>query len=275
MLIIYSEGVEKMKGKKEKVDIAGGEVCLQKIVEHCTELLSIGEFHDWAEAMNGLQVANQGSVTRIAAAVDISVRTVKMAREAGADLLMVHHGFFWGGMRPWTGKRYEMLRNLMEGNIAVFSAHLPLDAHPKIGNNALLAKMLGLKNVEPFMSMKGQTIGFKGTRKIKREELARLFEKVLGAPCVTLPCGTEDCHKIGVVSGGAGEEVADAFYEGVDTYITGEGPHWTWTTAQELGINVLYGGHYNTERFGIQALAENVSKKFGLPWSFLDDPSGL
>lgn len=250
-------------------------VALPTIIRHCQKLLRIEEFTDYAEAMNGLQVANTGQVTRIVAAVDISVRTIQMARENKANLLLVHHGFFWGGMRPWTGKRYEMLRNLVDGDIAVYSAHLPLDAHTTIGNNAILVKKLGLKNVQPFLTLKGQPIGFKGTLKITRDKLRDRFEKILGADCTLLPCGPDNCFKIGVVSGGAGEETADAFHEGVDTYLTGEGPHWTWTTAQELGINVLYGGHYKTEQFGIQALAENVSKKFGLPWSFIDDPSGL
>ncbi|MBO7392384.1 MAG: Nif3-like dinuclear metal center hexameric protein [Verrucomicrobia bacterium] len=248
---------------------------LEKIVAHCQTLLKVAEFEDWAEAMNGLQVQNSGKVTRIAAAVDISPRTVKMACDADANLLMIHHGFFWGGIRPWTGKRYEILRMLVQNDIAVYSAHLPLDAHPTLGNNALLCKKLGLKKIKPFMMMKGQTIGFKGELRIDRQRLKTLFEKILGAECRLLACGPEKCLRIGVVSGGAGEETADAFNEGVDTYITGEGPHWTWTTAQELGINVLYGGHYKTEQFGIQALAENVSKKFKIPWSFLDDPSGL
>ena len=250
-------------------------ISLDKIVTHCQSLLRVSEFEDWSQAMNGLQVANSGKVTRIAAAVDISPNTLRMACEIKADLMLVHHGFFWSGLQPWIGGRYEMIRDMIQNDIALYSVHLPLDAHPKIGNNALLAQMLGLKTVKPFMKLKGQTIGFRGTRKIHREKLKSLLEEKLGSPCKLLPFGPETSQSIGVVSGGAGEETPDAHFEGVDTYITGEGPHWTWGTAQELKINVIYGGHYKTESFGIQALAENLSRKFSLPWHFLDDPSGL
>src|SRR5574344_2368441 len=129
------------------------EVALKKIVDYCQSTLRIAEFEDWAEAMNGLQVENSGTVTRITASVDASFNTIRMARECGADLMLVHHGFFWGGMRPWVNRRYEMLRDLVEGDIAIFSCHLPLDAHPKLGNNILLAKMFGLKEIQPFMPM--------------------------------------------------------------------------------------------------------------------------
>lgn len=248
---------------------------LKEIESYCNKLLRIHEFADWTEAQNGLQVENSGQVNKIVAAVDVSCRTVRMAVERKASLMMVHHGLFWGGIRPWVGKRYELIRDLIKHDIALFSCHLPLDAHPTLGNNAQLAQVLGLSQIEPFMEMKGQFIGYKGVLKIRREELKSLFEKVLGSSCVVLGCGPEQCEKIGIVSGGAGEEVTDAFYEGVDTYITGEGPHWTWTTAQELGINVLYGGHYMTERFGIRALATHVAEHFNIPWEFMDDPSGL
>ena len=251
------------------------EISLEEVVKYCQNLLRVSEIEDWPQAMNGLQVANSGKVSRVAAAVDISPNTLRMACEAMADLMLFHHGFFWSGLQPWTGVLYEIIRDIIQNDIALYSVHLPLDAHPQIGNNALLTKMLELENPQPFMEMKGQNIGIRGTRQIERQKLKTLLEEKLGAPCTLLPFGPKSSEAIGIVSGGAGEETADAHLEGIDTYITGEGPHWTWVSAQELKINVIYGGHYKTESFGVQALAEELFKEFSLPWLFLDDPSGL
>jgi putative NIF3 family GTP cyclohydrolase 1 type 2 len=135
--------------------------------------------------------------------------------------------------------------------------------------------MLGLKNIKPFMKLKGQTIGFRGTRKIHRDKTQIPPRRKLGSPCMLLPFGPETSQSSASSQAALARKTPDAHFEGVDTYVTGEGPHWTWGTAQELKINVIYGGHYKTESFGIQALAENLSGKFSLPWHFLDDPSGL
>jgi putative NIF3 family GTP cyclohydrolase 1 type 2 len=164
---------------------------------------------------------------------------------------------------------------LAENNLAVYSSHLPLDAHPKLGNNAQLCAALGLKNLKPFFTSHGQAIGFKSQTKISRAELAKKLERATGAKPKLIPGGKNICEIIGVVTGGAGAELKLAASEGVDTFITGEGPHWTYGVAEELGLNVFYGGHYATETFGVKALAAELSKKFKVPWEFLDHPTGL
>lgn len=251
------------------------EANLAAIVSECQRLLQPGKFTDWDGAVNGLQVENSGTVRRIAAAVDASLATLKLAVAAGADLLIVHHGLFWGPTVPWTERRREMLALLIQSNLAVYSSHLPLDAHPRLGNNAQLCAALGFKNLEPFFFEKGRFIGWQTRQKISRSELSEKLCKILGRPPVLLPGGPMQCRRIGVVTGGAGAELKIAGGEGVDTFITGEGPHWTHALAEDAGLNVFYGGHYATETFGVKALAAVLSKKFRLPWSFLDHPSGL
>jgi dinuclear metal center YbgI/SA1388 family protein len=250
-------------------------VPLAAIVKHCDRLLRTDAIGDYDGAANGSQVENRGGVTRIAAAVDASLATLKLAIAAKADLLIVHHGLFWSPSHPWTGKKYELLRLLIENNLAIYSSHLPLDAHHKLGNNAQLCAALGLKNLKPFFASHGQTIGFKSQTKISRADLARRLERATGVKPKIIPGGKNICEKIGIVTGGAGAELKQAASEGVDTFITGEGPHWTYALAEELGLNVFYGGHYATETFGVKALAAELSKKFKVPWTFIDHPTGL
>ena len=250
-------------------------ISLTAIVKHCDQLLRTKETGDYDGAVNGLQAGNAGTVTRIAAAVDASLATVKLAIVARADLMVVHHGLFWSPSHPWTGKKYELLRLLMENNLAVYSSHLPLDAHPRLGNNAQLCAALGLKNLRPFFVSHGQTIGFQTRAKISRAELAAKLARATGAKPRIIPGGGKICRRIGVVTGGAGGDLKLAVDEGVDTFITGEGPHWTYAVAEECGINVFYGGHYATETFGVKALASQLSRKFKLPWTFVDHPTGL
>jgi dinuclear metal center YbgI/SA1388 family protein len=250
-------------------------VSLQTIVGYCDKILRTRGIGDYDGAVNGLQAANRGNVTRIAAAVDASLATARLAVAAGADLLIVHHGLFWGLAHPWTGKKYELLRLLVENNLAIYSSHLPLDAHPRLGNNARLCAALGLKKLKPFFPSHGQTIGFQTRAKISRTDLAARLARVTGAKPKVIPGGPAMCRRIGVVTGGAGGDLPQAAAEGVDTFITGEGPHWTFALAEELGVNVLYGGHYATETFGVKALAAELSKKFKVPWEFLDHPTGL
>ncbi len=225
--------------------------------------------------MNGLQVENRGTVSRIAAAVDGSLATIRLAVAARADLLIVHHGLFWSASHPWTGKRYEMLRLLLDSNLAIYSSHLPLDAHPKLGNNARLCAALGLRKLKPFFFLKGQFIGLRSMTKLSRDVLLQRLDQAVGRHPSLIPGGPPVCRRIGVVTGGAGNELKLAASEGVDTFITGEGVHWTFALAEELGINVLYGGHYATETFGVKALAAHLADRFQVPWVFLDHPSGL
>ena len=248
---------------------------LATIVEHCDRLLRTKSIGDYDGAANGLQVDGRGPVTKIAATVDASLATIKLAIAARADLLIVHHGLFWSPSHPWTGRKHELLRLLVENNLAVYSSHLPLDAHPKLGNNAQLCSALGLKRLKPFFVTHGQTIGFETQRKISRVELSTRLERATGVKPRIIPGGNEICERIGVVTGGAGGDLRIAADAGVDAFITGEGPQWTFALAEELGLNVFYCGHYATETFGVKALAAHLSEKFKLPWEFVDHPTGL
>lgn len=248
---------------------------LAQITRYCDQQLRTASIEDYPGAANGLQVENRGKVTRIAAAVDASLATAQLAAAAKADLLIVHHGLFWGPAHPWTGKRYQLLRLLLDNELAVYSSHLPLDAHPRWGNNVRLAAALGLKALRPFFLSHGQHIGVQTRVRIERSELVQRVAKATGSRPLLIPGGPAVCRRIGVVTGGAGAELKQAAAEGVDTFITGEGPHWTYALAEEVGINVLYAGHYATETFGVKALAEALSSRFRVPWLFIDHPTGL
>jgi dinuclear metal center YbgI/SA1388 family protein len=250
-------------------------VSLAAIVRHCDRLLRTASVEDYERAANGLQVENSGTVTRVAATVDASLATVRLAAAAKADLLLVHHGLFWGPAHPWTGRRRELIRCLFEHDIAVYSSHLPLDAHPRLGNNARLCAALGFRKLRPFFLDHGQCIGFEARTTISRANLAARLHRATGTRPLVIPAGPVICRRIGVVSGGAGADLQKAAEEQVDTFITGEGPHWTYALAEDLGLNVLYGGHYATETFGVKALAAHLTAHFQLPWSFLDHPTGL
>lgn len=248
---------------------------LAAIVRYCDRLLHPERVQDYERAVNGLQVQNRGSVTRIAAAVDASIATVRLAVAAKANLLLVHHGLFWGPAHPWTAKRYELIRCLVDNDLAVYSSHLPLDAHPRLGNNAQLCAALGLKRLRPFFFDHGLFLGCQARTTISRAQLAKRLARATGSAPRLIPGGPPICRRIGIVSGGAGSELKKAAEEGVDTFITGEGPHWTYALAEEAGLNVFYGGHYATETFGVKALAATLSRRFKLPWTFLDHPTGL
>lgn len=248
---------------------------LAAIVAHLDRYLRHAEVNDYSGAWNGLQIENAGEVRRIGAAVDACAATIEAAAGQGIDLLLVHHGLFWGGVQPLTGTTRRKVKTALDGNLAIYSSHLPLDLHPIVGNNALLCRALGFKKCTPFFHAKGQIIGLQTRVALTREELSRRLEKALGAKPHLSPGGPAKTARIGVVTGGAGGEIAQAAREGVDTFITGEGPHHSYTAAEELGVNLFYGGHYATETFGVKALAAHVARRFRVPWEFLDHPTGL
>ena len=251
------------------------QVRLSRVVECCDRWLKPIAVHDWEGAANGLQVENNGRVTRIAAAVDANLATLRRAATTRADFLLVHHGLFWTPSHPWTGVRYRQMELLMGANLAVYSSHLPLDAHPRLGNNARLCAALGFGRLKPFFFDRDAWLGFRAEIRQPRDVLVKRLSRVLGQPVKLLPGGPSVCRRVGVVTGGAGSQLKLAAAEGVDTFITGEGPHWTHAAAEDLGLNVLYGGHYATETFGVKALAERLAATFKLPWVFIDHPSGL
>src|SRR5262245_54323507 len=248
---------------------------LSDIVSYADRYLRIREVGDWDNALNGLQIENSGRVTRIGAAVDVSTRVLTEAVERDVDLLIVHHGLFWPGLQPVRGPLRRQLRLAFENDIALYSAHLPLDIHPRVGNNARLLAALGLKSAQPFLEEKGQPVGLKLRVSLQRGKLVRKLEKALEGPVKVYDFGPKQTCVIGVVTGAAGSEIYRVAEGGIDTFITGEAPHWAAVTAEELGVNLILGGHYATEVFGVRALAAHMSKRCRSPWEFIDCPTGL
>jgi dinuclear metal center YbgI/SA1388 family protein len=248
---------------------------LDEMVGFMDRELGIGEIPDYPGAVNGLQLANDGQVGRIVAAVDASLAVVKEAALGGPGLLLVHHGMFWQGVQPVRGALFHKLKTAMDAGLAIYSAHLPLDVHPEWGNNICLARALGLDAPQPFLEWKGSYLGLQGEWNGTRDELRQRLAATVGGPVHVCAGGRDRIRRIGLVTGGAGSEVAAAAAAGLDAFISGEGPHWSFPLAEELGLNVLLAGHYATETFGVKALAAELSRRFGVPWSFIDRPTGL
>ncbi len=248
---------------------------LIQIVRCLDKYLRIGEIEDWPNALNGLQIENSDRVTKIGAAVDVSTRVLTEGAKKDVDLLLVHHGLLWPGLQPVTGALYQQLKLALENDIALYSAHLPLDIHPQVGNNAQLATAIGLKSTAPFFKDKGQFIGLKARASLPREKLIRKLRRALAGPVKTFDFGPTKTHTIGIITGGAGSEVYRVAGEKIDTFITGEAPHWAAVAAEELGINLLLGGHYAIETFGVKALGAHLSKRFDVSFAFVHRPTGI
>ncbi len=249
---------------------------LTKLIDAADTWLQLDEIPDYPQALNGLQLENRGEVSKIVAAVDACLPVIEAACEEDADLLVVHHGLFWQGAQRIRGAVYRKIRIAMENGLAIYSAHIPLDVHPELGNNVKLLEALHLEgSSESFFPWKGIELGMRARAEVGREDLMRRVEAATGAPAHCCPGGPETIRDIGVITGGAGSQIEEIAACGVDTLITGEGPHWSYTAAEELGVNLIYGGHYATETFGVRALAEKWSCEFDLPWHFVDHPTGL
>jgi len=248
------------------------------ITEYLDTYLRIGEIPDEANAVNGLQMENGGTVDRVVAAVDASLEAIENAAPvggAGGTLLLVHHGLFWDGNVPLTGRRYRRVRALLDRNIALYSAHIPLDLHPDVGNNIVLARRLDVELEGWFGDYRGHRLGVFGELALPREELLGRIERQLTADARLIPGGPETTGRVGIVTGSGGSFIAEAVAAGIDTLVTGEGAHHTYFDAVELGINVIYAGHYATEQVGVQALAQHLGLKFELPWEFHRHPTGM
>src|SRR5215467_4810508 len=248
---------------------------LSEIVSYADRFLRIHDVGDWDNALNGIQIENSGRITRIGAAVDVSTRVLTEAAKQDVDLMIVHHGLFWPGLQPIRGPLRRQLRLAFENDVALYSAHLPLDIHPRVGNNAQLVAALGLKSAQPFLEEKGQPVGLKIRVSRQRSRLVRELQKALNGPVKVFDFGPKQTRAIGVVTGAAGSEIYRVAHEGIDTFITGEAPHWAAVAAEELGVNLLLGGHYATEVFGVKALAAHLSNRFRVPLGFNDCPTGL
>lgn len=254
---------------------------LEAVVAYLDRELRTREVPDYSGAMNGLQAQNNGTVTHVAAAVDFSSATVKAAVAAGADLLLVHHGMFWSGATPLTGANYERTSLMLAKNLAVYASHIPLDLHPVWGNNALLARELGLTPSGGFAQHKGVAVGLRGESDIATSELrdrAAAFSMGHGGSVVSTTIAMGQRTKrwgICTGSGASSDTLREAMDLGLDTLIVGEGPHHTAVAASDAGIALLYLGHYATETLGVAALARAVAQEFALRSSFIDAPTGL
>ena len=237
--------------------------------------LNTAAIADYPGAMNGLQLANEGRIERIVAAVDASLPVIAAAAAGGPGLLLVHHGMFWQGVQPVTAAFYRKIKTAMDAGLAIYSSHLPLDVHPQWGNNILLAQAVGLIDPQPFCGPKGAVLGLRGAWHGSRDDLAQTLRQTLGGAVHVCPGGPPTIASLALITGAAGSEVAQIAALGVDAFVTGEGPHWSYPLAEELGLNVYYAGHYATETFGVQSLAQEMARRFQLPYSFVDHPTGL
>jgi dinuclear metal center YbgI/SA1388 family protein len=241
---------------------------LKELVAYCDTRTRLKAFKDAPGAFNGLQLANDGRVTRIGAAVDAGLHPFRKAVEAGVDFLIVHHGMYWDMPRPLTGPAFERVEALMRGNCALYSSHLPLDAHPRIGNNALLARQLGLKPSRGFVPNEGGDIGCiapsRLTRKALRSRLKTFYPRV-----TAIEYGSANPKQVAFCSGSGNGAMAPLMAGGVDTLVTGELREEWFNVAQENRLNLYLCGHYATEVHAVRALAAELSAKFGLPWEFI------
>jgi len=258
-----------------------GGISATTIAASLDEVLGTGSVPDYPNALNGLQVANRGPIRKVAAAVDVSLRTIQGAVAADANLLIVHHGLFWSGVQHLVGGRYERLRLLIEHDIAVYSAHLPLDRHPTLGNNVLLARALGLEPSGEFARYESIAVGVRGEDlrpTMRIVDAARTFARQWGGDVRTSAIASGRVTRRWGICTGAGasaDTLSEAKTLDLDTVIVGEGPHWTAVEAPEMGLVIIYAGHYATETPGVRALAKYVEEAFGIPWTFVDAPTSL
>ncbi len=256
-------------------------VPLARVAEYLDSILRTAEVPDYPGALNGIQVEHRGPVVRCAVAVDASLQTIDGAIASGANLLVVHHGLFWSGVQPVRGRFYERMRRMLDGDLAVYSSHLPLDLHPTLGNNHLFARELGLEPSGGFAKYQGIHVGVMGEADVETSRLADRAEAIAareGGSLVMVGLREGQRTRRWALCTGAGassETLREAAAAGIDTLITGEGPQHTAVEAAELGISVLYAGHYATETFGVRALGAELERELGIPWSFVAAPTGL
>ena len=246
-----------------------------ELASYLDDYLRVREMEDVSN--NGLQVGGADRVTCLAFAVDASQATFEAARDAGAQMLIVHHGLFWGKPVMITGLHLRRIQTLLNAGLALYAAHLPLDFHSEVGNNATLARRLDLDGVETFGEYKGIPAGAAGSlpESCSLEQFAAQVEHVLGEPLLRVwPFGSDEVQKVAIISGGGGTLVSQAASAGADVYLTGEVSHEAYHEAQELGVNVIFGGHYATETAGLRSLAEHLSGRFSLETVFLDLSTG-
>ncbi|MGH7652660.1 MAG: Nif3-like dinuclear metal center hexameric protein [Gemmatimonadaceae bacterium] len=256
-------------------------ISLDTLATYVDDLLQVSTTPDYPNALNGLQLQNSAPIRSIAGAVDFSLRSIEGAIATGANLLIVHHGMFWNGLQPLTESAYKKLKRLVEADTAVYASHIPLDRHPILGNNTLLAKALDLEPNGVFARFAEVFIGVKGQCDVETENLARRvnkFSNTYGGEIRTsaIARGRRTRHwAICTGAGASSATIKEAVSAGVDTLIVGEGPHHTAVEAEESGLVIIYAGHYATETLGVSALAQHLGERFDLPWHFVSAPTGL
>jgi dinuclear metal center YbgI/SA1388 family protein len=243
------------------------------LVEYLERMLSISKYQD--RSINGLQVQGRDEVRKVGLATDAALAVYEKAAALGCDFLFVHHGLVWGGLERIVGRAYQHVRALLEADMSLFACHLPLDLHPTLGNNARLAELVGLSDVQPFGEYHGVTIGFKGllSEPLSIAELATRWQSHVGGSPMLLEFGPSQIRKLGIVSGGGSSMLEEALAQGLDCFVTGEGEHKDFHLAREGKINVVYLGHYASETVGVQAVGEDLQKNLGLETVFIDEPS--
>lgn len=250
---------------------------LYQLCKNLENVLNVKDFKADV-SLNGLQVGDAGkSVQKVAFAVDACMETISGAIEQKADLLVVHHGLFWGKPIAITGTHYSRIKAMLDNDLALFACHLPLDAHPQLGNNAQIAKKLGLTDIEDFGLYHGMKIGFKGRFAEPLSNL-QIIEKLgirTSPHNVVISGGKSMNETVGIISGGAPDDVIGAIEENLDLFITGEDTHVVYHNCMEEHINMLCLGHYETEIFGVKALSEYVKQTYNLDTCFIDVPTGL
>lgn len=246
-----------------------------ELVSWLDSYLAIDDYPD--PSLNGLQVEGADEVTTIAVAVDSSLSTFEQAAALGAQMLIVHHGLFWGQPKAIRGPHGRRVKFLLDRGISLYAAHIPLDAHREVGNNWGFARRLGMLDLEDFAEFKGRPVGVKGRLPdvMDRRELAQMIEAQLGEPVMLLEGGPQEVQTLGIVSGGAAWDVLTAVDEGLDAFLTGEPKHEMFYEPFENGINAMFGGHYMTETIGVNLLAEKIRDEFDLDFRFIYLPTGL
>ena len=245
-----------------------------QLSHYLDNLLEINSIRDAPNALNGLQIQNKGEIKKIGLAVDLCQATIDLAIEKQCQMLFVHHGAFWSGLQPIRGKHYEKLSAMMQANIGLYSAHIPLDLHPAYGNNRALADLIGLENLESFGEYDGIKIGFKGSLPaISSEQLGQVLEQKLDSQVKVI--GKGEVKTVGLVTGGAADIVRQAIQEGLDCYITGEGANHHFHEATEGNCILIFAGHYATETGGVKSVGKHLKEKFDIDSEFLHYPTGL
>jgi dinuclear metal center YbgI/SA1388 family protein len=246
----------------------------ESLASFFNSLLNVEMFASADSSLNGLQVDNDGAeITKIVFAVDACLESFKRCAAVGGKMLFVHHGLFWGSVMAVKGVYRQRLQYLLDNNIALYAAHLPLDQHLRLGNNAALAEMLGIEDMEPFGLYHGKKIGYKG--KLKKPLTIEQAVKIVGEPLGVYPFGKEVNNTCAVISGGASREAMQAIEEGVDLYVTGEMAHTAYHSAMEGRLNIVAGGHYATEVWGLKRVMAECAAQLNIEAEFIDIPTGL